>query len=98
MSGYILDMMAQIKSSINNVPETLEQFVEIFLNPIPKNCRNFALVADTCRDINMKSEDWENWNLSAIIIGSIEGKILRMSEKFYQTMRKISTHSANFSI
>ena len=57
MSGYVLDMMAQIKSCINNVPETLERFIEIFLNPIPKNCRSFDLGTDTYRDINMKSED-----------------------------------------
>ena len=37
MSAYVLDMMAQIRSCINNVPKTLEQFIEIFLSSIPKN-------------------------------------------------------------
>ena len=47
----IIDMMAQIRSCINNVPETLEQFIEIFLSSIPKNFRRVDLMADTYRDI-----------------------------------------------
>ena len=47
MSAYVLDMMAQIRSWINNVPETFEQFTEIFLSSIPKNFRTVDLVADT---------------------------------------------------
>ena len=50
-SPYVVDMMAQIRSCINNVPETLEQFIEIFLSSIPKNFRRVDIVADTYRDI-----------------------------------------------
>ena len=51
MSPYVVDMMAQIRSCISNVPETLEQFIEIFLSSIPKNFRSVDLVADAYRDI-----------------------------------------------
>ena len=51
MSPYVVDMMAQIRSCISNVPATLEQFIEIFLSSIPKNFRSVDLVADAYRDI-----------------------------------------------
>ena len=83
MSAYVLDMMAQIRSCINNVPETFEQFIEIFLSSIPKNFRRVDLVADTYRDISIKSEERENRNSSSkIIIGSIKSKIPKDVEKF----------------
>ena len=76
MSAYVLDMMAQIRSCINNVPETFEQFIEIFLSSIPKNFRRVDLVADTYPDISIKSEERENRNSpSKIIIDSIKSKI-----------------------
>ena len=59
MSAYVLDMMAQIRSCINNVPETFEQFTEIFLSSIPKNFRRVDLVADTYPDVSIKSEERE---------------------------------------
>ena len=59
MSAYVLDMMAQIRSCINNVPETFEQFIEIFLSSIPKNFRRVDLVADTYPDVSIKSEERE---------------------------------------
>ena len=37
MSAYVLDMVAQIRSCINHVPETFEQFIKTFLSSIPKN-------------------------------------------------------------
>ena len=90
MSAYVLDMMAQIRSCINNVPETLEQFIEIFLSSIPKNFWSVDLVADTYRDISIKSEERENWNLSAIIIGSVESKIPKDVRKFLSNNEKKS--------
>ena len=88
MSAYVLDMMAQIRSCINNVPETREQFIEMFLSSIPKNFWSADSVADTYCEINIKSEDWENWNLSAIIIGSIESKIPKDFRKFLSNNEK----------
>ena len=90
MSTYVLDMMAQIRSCINNVPETPEQFIEMFLSSIPKNFRSVDLVADTYRDVSIKSEERENWNLPAIIIDSIESKIPKDVRKFLSNNEKKS--------
>ena len=49
-------MMAQIRSCINNVHETLEKFTEIILRSIPNNFRRIDPVADTYRDISIKSK------------------------------------------
>ena len=54
-SAHVLDMMARIRSCINIVPETFEQFIEIFMISIPY-FRRVDLVADTYRDISIKSE------------------------------------------
>ena len=82
MSAHVLDMMAQIRSRMSNVPETFEQFIEIFLSSIPKNFRRVDLVEDTYPDI-IKSEERENRNSpSKIIIDSIKSKIPEDVGKF----------------
>ena len=71
-------MMAQIRSCINNVHETLEKFIEIILRSIPHNFRRIDQVADTYRDISIKSNQRGNRNSSSkIIISSIKSKKCR---------------------
>ena len=78
---HVLDMMAQIRSCINIVPETFEQFIEIFMISIPY-FRRVDLVTDTYRDISIKSEWWEDRNSSSKIIASIKSKIPKNVGKF----------------
>ena len=60
MSAYLLDMMAQIRSCVSNVPQTFEQFTEIFMSSLPRNFRRVDLVTDTYREVSTESKEREN--------------------------------------
>ena len=49
-STFVLDMIAQIRSCITNLPDTYEEFILKFLQTIPKRFWRVDIVADCYRD------------------------------------------------
>ena len=82
-SAFVLDMIAQIRSCITNLPDTYEEFILKFLQTIPKRFCRVDIVADCYRDNSIKSsERMKRGGSSKIIIGSVMSRLPRDTNKF----------------
>ena len=83
VSALVIDMIAQIRTIVHNVPNTFEEFILKFLNSIPKGYQRVDIVADCYRDISIKAAEREKrGHSSKIFISSVKTKVPRDISKF----------------
>ena len=80
---YVVDMIAQLKMCLSMIPDTFEQLILKFVRSLPKGYHRIDIVADTYRNISIKSaERKKRCSSSKVAIGSIKSKLPRDINKF----------------
>ena len=80
---YVVDMIAQLRMCLSMIPDTFEQLVLKFVRSLPKGYHRIDIVADTYRNISIKSAERKKRGTSSkVLIGSIKSKLPRDMNKF----------------
>ena len=76
-------MIAQLRVCLSPTPDTFEQLILKFLRSLSKGYCSIDIVADTYRNVSIKSAEREKTRyLSKVLIGSIKSKLPRDMSKF----------------
>ena len=77
-SALIIDMIAQFRMIVQELPNDFEGLIMKFLNSIPKKYNRVDIVADCYRDISIKTAEREKrGNSSKVYVRSVKSKVPR---------------------